>query len=112
MRKIAAVTLEDRPKRQRIRIMRWVVIALFLVLSPVFYEASLLCYASWKGLFGVYPHVQTPLLDILSGGYETASFDLKRMFSGVFRQSPWKSSYVIMFAAFWTGCLAMLLRKG
>ena len=88
------------------------VLSMFLILSPVMYEAGLLCFASWKGLFGAYPHVQTPVLDVLSGGYETASFDFKQMFSAVFRQSAWKASYVIPFAIFWTGVLAMLLRKG
>lgn len=92
--------------------MGFMVFSLILILSPIVYEAGLLCYASWQSLFGVYPHIQTPILDILSGGYQTASFDLKQMFSGIFRQSPWKSSYVITFAIFWTGVLAMLLRKG
>ncbi len=88
------------------------VISLLLILSPLFYEAGLLCFASWKGLFGAYPHVQTPILDFLSGGYETARFDIRQMFSSLFRQGAWKSSHVITFAICWTGALAMLLRKG
>lgn len=88
------------------------VIFLLLILSPLFYEVGLLCFASWQGLFGAYSHVQTPILDFLSGGYETARFDIKQMLAGLFRQGGWKSSHVITFAICWTGVLAMLLRKG
>lgn len=92
--------------------MTLLVITFLLLLSPVLYEAGLLCVASWQGLFGVYPHVKTPVLDVLNGGYESVRFDLWQRFSGVFRQGGWKSSYVIPFAIFWTGVLALLLRKG
>ncbi|SIO62622.1 hypothetical protein SAMN05444166_7101 [Singulisphaera sp. GP187] len=111
MRKVASVTLEDRPKSCRGRLTAFVVLSLVLILSPVFYEAARLCYASWQGLFGAYPHVQTPVLDLLTGGYETTSHDLKQMFSGVFRRTPWNPSYVLTFALIWTSVLALLLRK-
>jgi hypothetical protein len=112
MRKLQSVTADPRPRTRRSKATFFLVFSLLLMFSPIVYESGLRCYASWQGLFGTYPQIQTPVLDALNAGYETASFDLKQLTSGIFRQSPWKPSFVIPFAIFWTGVLAMLLRKG
>lgn len=111
MRKLPSVSLDNRPRIRRARIIAVVVLPLLLILSPVIYESAVLCVAGWQGLFGVYPQTHTPVLDALNSAYQTASFDASWWFRGIFNRTPWKSSYVIPFAIFWTGVLALLLRK-
>src|SRR5262249_9348814 len=112
MRKLQSVTVDPRPRARSSRVLSILVFTVFVLFSPIIYESGLRCYASWQGMFGAYPQIHTPVLDSLSAGFETASFDFKQWTGGIFRQSPWKPSYVIPFAVFWTGVLAMLLRKG
>src|SRR5215212_9123534 len=111
MRKLPSISLDNRPHSRRVRVTAFLVITLLLILSPVIYESVLVCASRWQGLFGVYPNINTPVLDALGDGYKMATFDLKQWSRGIFHQTPWKSSYVIPFAIFWTGVLAMLLRK-
>ena len=111
MRKLPTVSLDQRPRIHKARLMAVVILPTVLILSPVLYESAILCAAGWQGLFGAYPQTHTPVLDVLTDAYQTARYDLKSMSRGIFNQTPWRSSFVIPFAIFWTGVLAMLLRK-
>lgn len=111
MRKLTSVALDNRPKYRRGRLIAFVILPIALMLSPIVYESGVLCVAGWRGLFGAYPHTHTPVLDAISELYATASYDGKTWFRGIFNRTPWKSSFVIPFAIFWTGILALLLRK-
>ena len=83
-----------------------------MILSPILYESVIVCVAGWQGLlFGIHHQVQTPVLDVLGDFYQTTSFDFKWWVRGVFNRTPWRSSFVITFAIFWTAVLAMLIRK-
>ena len=111
MRKLPSVTLDERPRTRRRRIVVFLVLTLLLVLSPILYETTIVTVAGWQGLFGVHPQTHTPVLDVLGDLYHTASFDAKAWTRGVFNRTPWKSSIVIPFAIFWTAALSMLLRR-
>jgi hypothetical protein len=111
MRKLPTVEIDNRPRFRKRRLFLIFVVVPLAILSPVIYEGSLLCIAGWQGLFGTHPRVETPILDSLTEGYRVANYDVKRWSRGFFNNTPWKSSYVIPFAIFWTGVLAMLLRK-
>jgi len=111
MRKISTVSLDNRPRTRKVRVTVFFVLTFLLILSPVIYESVLVCAGRWQAMFGVYPNVRTPVLDFLSDNWEMATFDLKHWSRGIFTRTPWKSSYVIPFAIFWTGVLALLLRK-
>jgi hypothetical protein len=111
MRKLPSVSLDERPRSRRVRLLAFGILSLLVVFAPVIYESALLSMASWQGLFGVYPHVQTPVLDAMGDAYHMATFDFRQWAHGIFNRTPWKTSYVIPFAIFWTGVLALLLRK-
>lgn len=112
MRKLATLSIDNRPKVRKARLMAAVILPIILILSPILYESAILCVASWQGLFGAYPQTNTPILNGLGNFYEMVSFDFKWWFHGVFNRTPWRSSFVIPFAIFWTAVLALLLRKG
>jgi|GEM_PF-5861594 len=111
MRKFPTSTFEDRPRSRRSRISLCLSLGFLALLLPVLYDSSRLCLASWRGLFGTYSPVQTPVLDALSTSYQTVSQDVRSWTRSTFHQTPWKTSYVIPFAIFWTVVLSLLLRK-
>lgn len=112
MRKFRVSTFEDPPKSPRSRLGLYLVIVVLVLLSPVVWESARLCFASWQGLFGAAPRIQTPVLDALNGGFLTVSSDARRWVRGIFHQTPWKSSYVIPLAICWTAALSLLMRRG
>src|SRR4051812_49239669 len=111
MRKLPTVSLDNRPRSRKRRVVGFLVITLLLVLSPVIYESSIVVAARWQGLFGVYPNVRTPVLDAITDNYQMATYDMKQWTRSIFHRTPWKSSYVIPIAIIFTGSLAMLMRK-
>ena len=86
-----------------------------MALSPILYEGTLLMVAGWQGLFGASCRTsRPPMLDFAleSTPYHSASFDAPPLVPGrLLHATPWKSQYVIPFAIFWTGVLAMSLRR-
>jgi hypothetical protein len=111
MRKLSTVSIDNRPRVRKRRIMLMLILPPLLLLSPVIYESAVLCVANWQGLFGSHPHTSTPVLDVLGDAYQTTSHDFRLWSRGIFNRTPWRSSFVIPFAIFWTGVLALLLRK-
>jgi len=111
MRKLSTVSIDNRPRSRRMRVVGFLLITLLLVLSPVIYESTLVVAARWQGLFGTYPNVRTPVLDVIGDNYRIATYDLKQWSRSIFHRTPWKTSYVIPIAIIFTGSLAMLMRK-
>ncbi len=110
MRKLASISVDDRPRRRGPRAGALLAL-LLLALSPVIYEAVLLVVAQWKGLFGVGMRVETPVLHRLESMLTLGRQELSLQTHGFFHQGTWSTSFVVLFALFWTGVLALMLRK-
>ena len=110
MRKLSTVTIDDRPPRKR-RVGLLLLAGPLLTLSPFIYEFALVCVMRWKGMFGIGMQVKTPYLDA-AGDFVTAGRSLVLLQShSFFHQGAWSTTTVIGAAIFFTGTLAMLLRK-
>jgi len=52
MRKLPSVGIDDRKRTRRLRVTAFAILTLLLIASPVLYEATLVCLASWQTAFG------------------------------------------------------------
>jgi hypothetical protein len=82
-----------------------------LACSPVIYEFGMLCVMRWKGLFGIGMNVETPVLDALGSLIFSGRYEVMHQTHSFFHQGTWSTPMVLLFALFWTGVLAVLLRR-
>jgi hypothetical protein len=111
MRKFSSVSIDERPRRRGPRANTLLLAGTLLALSPVIYESVMLCVAQWKGFFGVSMRVETPVLHRLGSILDLGREEISLQTHAFFHQGTWSTSLVVLFALFWTGVLAMLLRK-
>jgi hypothetical protein len=111
MRKLPSVSIDERPRSPMRRATTMLVLFILLILSPVIYESGKLLYANWRSFLGTYTTVETPVLNAISDAWAETSVDLRNRYRGTFARTPWRASVVVPFAIFWTGVLAMLLRR-
>jgi hypothetical protein len=111
MRKFSPTLFEVAPPRRRSRIRVAITILLALLLSPLVFEATLLCTARWKGMIGVEPHVKTPVLNALGAGLRSAGEDIRLTLAPVLYQLPWNPSYVVVFGLGWAAIATLFLRR-
>lgn len=112
MRKFACVDVDDpMPRRRPSRLPALALVLLLLVLSPVLYESSAICVASWKTALGTYTPVETPVLDAIKESWRTGRLEAISWLYPVFHSYPWKASVVVPFAFLWTMIAAIPLRK-
>ncbi len=110
MRKLVNPLFDDRPRR-RWRYSNLLPVALGLLLTPILYEASLLCVAEWRAMSGPIAPIHTPVFDAIRSAFLWARQDVGSFLSPAFHALPWRPAVVIPFAVFWTGVAAWLLRK-
>jgi hypothetical protein len=111
MRKFSPTLFELAPPRRRSRSRVAIMILLGLLLSPLVFEATLLCTARWKGMIGVEPHVKTPVLNALGDGLRSAGEDIRLTLAPVLHQLPWNPSYVVVFGLVWASIGVLMLRR-
>ena len=111
MQKFSPNVIDDAPPRRRSRTPAAVAILLGLLLSPLVFEATRLCTAHWKGMLGNVPFVETPILNTLGSGLQSASDEIRSSLSPVLRNLPWNPSHVIVFGLGWASLAALMLRR-
>lgn len=111
MRKFSPNLFDTPPPRRRSRTSAAITILLGLMLGPLVFEASLLCTAHWKGMTGTVPFVETPMLNTLGSGLQSAGDEIRSTFSPVLRKLPWNPSYVVVFGLGWASLAALMLRR-
>jgi len=111
MRKFSPNLFDVTPPRRRSRTPAAIVILLGLLLSPLVFETTQLCTASWRGMTGTVPFVDTPMLNTLGSGLQSAGDDLRSTLSPVLRNLPWNPSYVVVFGLGWASLAALMLRR-
>ncbi len=111
MQKFSPNPIDVTPPRRRSQNRTAIAILLGLLLAPLVFEASQLCAAHWKGMIGNVPFVQTPMLNTLGSGLQSAGDDLRSTLSPVLRNLPWNPSYVVGFGLGWASLAALMLRR-
>jgi hypothetical protein len=111
MRKFSPTLFEVAPPRRRSRTRVAITILLALLLSPLVFEATLLCTARFKGMIGVEPLVKTPVLDTLGAGLQSAGEDIRLTLAPVLHHLPWNPSYVVVFGLVWAFIGVLMLRR-
>ena len=111
MRKFSPNLFDDAPLRRRSRSPAVITILLGLLLCPLVFEATQLCTASWTGMTGNAPFVETPMLSTLGAGLQSAGDEIRTSLSPVLRKLPWNPSYVVVFGLGWASFAALMLRR-
>ena len=111
MRKFSPNLFDVTPPRRRSRTPAVISILLGLLLSPLVVEATQLGVAHWQGMIGNVPYVQTPMLNTLGSGLQSAGDEIRSTFSPVLRKLPWNPSYVVVFGLGWASLAALMLRR-
>jgi hypothetical protein len=110
MRKLPRHQLEEEPLRRKRK--HWIrVIVLGLFLAPIVFEGSALCAAQWQSMFGPVTIAETPILDQLGPYIGSASSSIRNSTLAVFRNLPWRASFVIPVVFAWAFCGCLLLRR-
>jgi hypothetical protein len=86
-------------------------VLLGLLLSPIIYEATLLCAAQLRGMIGAQPLVETPVLDTVGAGLRAAGDDIGLTLAPVLHRLPWNPTYVVVFGLLWASVAALILRR-
>src|SRR5512142_1037133 len=111
MRKFNRPGIDVRPRRHPSRMPAVAVLLIILLLSPVLYESTAICIATWKTALGAYTPIETPVLDVLRESWRTGRLEAAAWVSPSFHSYPWKASVVVPFAFVWTMIAAIPLRK-
>jgi hypothetical protein len=111
MRKYTCLEVDEQPRRRPSRAPAVILLLMILLLSPVLYESTALCIASWKTVLGTYTPVETPILDAIKESWRTGRLEALSWFRPVFHSYPWKAAVVVPFAFVWTLIAAIPLRK-
>lgn len=111
MRKFAPNLFEAAPPRRRSQTPAVITILLGLLLSPLVLEATQLGAAQWRGMTGPVMIVETPVINTLASGLQSAGDELRSTLSPVLRKLPWNPSYVVVFGLGWASFAALMLRR-
>src|SRR5258708_2461558 len=96
------------PKRSWFGSGLWVLMG--LAMSPLVYEAALLCLANWRVMQGGDRYVATPALDRVSRVFAELRYCLGQSVNPIFHDLPWRPEYVLGLAAAWAFGGGLLLR--
>jgi hypothetical protein len=110
MRKFSALDALDPPRRKKSKAPLVYFIVLVLIASPPLFELGKLNLARF-GLFGLTNPVQTPVLDVLSAGWQTGESDVRDWIAPKMANLRWSPGFVIPIAFFWTAMGALMLRR-
>jgi hypothetical protein len=86
-------------------------VAIGITIAPLIYESAAVCVARWKSVLGQVTTADTPVLNAIGAGIQTASRTVQGSTSSLFRTMPWKPSLVIPLTFAWAILAAVLLRR-
>jgi hypothetical protein len=111
MRRARNMMIDDAPRRSRSNVRRICVILVGLALSPLVYEASAICAAQWRTMWGASVTVETPVLDAFGRYGRSVALETRRKLETSVRDHHWRPALVIPLACAWAGLASMLLRR-
>lgn len=109
MRKLANLPTESDFKRRISPLRFWITLVLGLCLTPLIYDGTKICLASWESLFGPSTEYETPAIDALTSTFDAVYSAARDQTSAPFRAVPWSPSHVFAVAAVWVVCGSILL---